>query len=153
MKTLRTFSLAMSLLAGLMALPATPAQAAEADVRALQECIRQSTSGRDRITSARWLVSALGSAPQLRDVARIDPDVKRDLDREMAQLFTRLMTVDCLNEAKPVWTSRDPAEMQAAGGSLGEIAMQELFTNPETASAVSAYAQFLNEEDFAALRN
>ena len=136
----------------MLGLPSNQAEAAESDVQALQECIKQSTSGRDRIIAARWLMAGMGSAPQLRDLASIEPETKRGIDRQLAQLFTRLMTVDCLNEARPVFQSNDPAAMRAAGGTLGEIAMQEIVAHPETLRAVEGYAEFLNLEDFEVLR-
>ncbi|MCT2400850.1 hypothetical protein [Novosphingobium mangrovi (ex Huang et al. 2023)] len=118
----------------------------------LGQCFALKSTGEDRLTLARWFVAALGSAPQTADVAKVDPAQKDKLDRQVAVIFTRLMTVDCAEQSRPLFQARSSAGFRAAGGTLGRLAMQELMGDPKTASAMlGGYTSYLREEDFADL--
>jgi len=100
---------------------------------------------------AGWMLAGIASAPQLKDVATLQPGRKEQLDREMAALFTRLMTKDCMSEAKALFATRNSGAFEAAGQPLGMIAMRELMGDPATLAALSAYASYLKEEDFVSI--
>jgi hypothetical protein len=161
MKTMKRFlnsgrvaAVAVAAVAGVLAVPAQ-AQSAEAESRALAQCVQLNTNGKDRILTARWMMGALSTAPALRDMVEIDPQAKQQSEIGIAALFTRLLTVDCLTEAKAVFT-RDPngAGIRQAFEVLGEIAVQELFGGDEAAQAgLSSFTQYLNEADFEVLRD
>ena len=139
---------ASTLLAGLMALP----QAAHAQgvaypneaSRDLGECIALSTTGRDRLVTARWFATSLGMAPQLSDAVKVEPAAKEQSDRDMAALFTRLFTVDCADEARVLMANRDQAGIQAAGGRLGQIAMQDLMSDPKVLESMISYLAYID---------
>ena len=116
--------------------------------RQLGECIALSTSGKDRVLTARWFAASLGSAPQVADAVTVDPAAKVEADREMAALFTRLFTQDCAKEAAPLMNSGDMAGIQAAGGRLGQIAMQELMSDPQVLQAMMSYIVYIDQSAF-----
>lgn len=107
--------------------------------RQLGECIALATSGRDRLVTVRWFATSLGLAPQVSDAIKVDRDAKDQADQEMAALFTRLFTEDCRAEAQVLMEARDGPGIQAAGGRLGQIAMQELMTDPKVLEAMMGY--------------
>ena len=133
---------------------AATAQTADGEETALAQCVQLSTSGKDRILTARWLMGALGSAPQLQDIVHIDQQLRQQSDVAMAALFTRLLTVDCLAEAKPIF-KRDArgAGIREAFEVLGQIAVQELMGGDPNGGTMGSFANYLNEADFAALRD
>lgn len=133
---------------------AATAQTAEAEAQALAQCVQLSTDGKDRILTARWLMGALGSAPQLQDMVQIDAQKRDQNDRGMAALFTRLLTVDCLAESKAVFR-RDASGsgIRQAFEVLGEIAVQELFGGDPTGGSMASYTKYLKDADFAVLRD
>ena len=118
-----------------------------ADSRQLAECIARSTTQSDRILTARWMAAAMGSANKLSDTLTVDPDAKEAADRAMGALFTRLFTVDCAAESQVLMQAGDMEGIQAAGGRLGLMAMQELMTDPDVMSGLMAYLAYV---DFAA---
>lgn len=128
------------------------AAATQEQVDALGNCIRLSTSGKDRIATAKWMVGALGTSPKLQEVVQVDGAAKIEADKAMAALFTRLLTVDCRDEAKPVLNSGKSDDMESASRVLGEIAMQEIMTDKATSQAIGAFADYIVEEDFADLK-
>lgn len=109
------------------------------------------TSGQDRLTTARWTIVALAQAPQLSDAVVVDPAKKDAADREMAALFTRLLTKDCAAQSRNLFKTGDRAGFEAAGRVLGEIAMRELTTNPKANESMMAFAAYINEADFKAV--
>ena len=86
---------------------ATAQSSDNAAADALGNCLARKSTGEDRLVFAGWMVAALASAPQLAGVANVDPSTKAALDRQLAAIFTRLMTVDCAAEARPLFQARD----------------------------------------------
>lgn len=115
--------------------------------RNLADCIASSTSSADRLLTARWMAAAMSTAGKLQGTVSVDEAAKENADRGMAALFTRLFTVDCADQAQPLIASGDMAGIQAAGGRLGLMAMEELMTDPEVLSSLMAYLAYV---DFAA---
>lgn len=138
--------------AGLMAvgtmLHGTAMAQTDAQAQALGECMVLKSTGADRLVVARWFLTALASAPQAAGVATLAPGKKEEFDKGMATIFTRLMAVDCANEARPLFKAKDEAGFRVAGEALGRVAMEELLNNPQASAALSAYAKYLKQEEF-----
>ena len=129
----------------------TPGQE-QAYAAELSNCFALKSTGGDRLDIARWFVAALASAPQIVGVATVDKARKDALDKQMAGLFTRLMTQDCAEQVRPLFKARSAAGIRAAGETMGRLAMQELLSDPAAASAtLGGYTAYLREDDFAAL--
>lgn len=147
--------LAMMVMLAASSIPAAAAPAQDADAQAqaqlLGQCFVDKSTGQDRIVVMRWMVGALASAPQLADVVKIDTARKTEADKQMAALFTRLITVDCAAEAKPLFKNKSSGGFETAGAALGRIAMKELMADPNASSAMGTFAGYLNDSDFAAL--
>ena len=150
----------VKLLAMMVAVSGAPGLAAGAQVGAdelsargavLGQCFVNKTTGEDRIAVARWLLAAMGSAPKMADVTRVDPARKVAVDKAMAVIFTRLITKDCAAEARPLLKAKSDTAFRAAGEALGRIAMTELLSDPKAAQGVGSYTEYLNEADFADL--
>jgi hypothetical protein len=118
---------------------------------ALRQCLVNKTTGEDRVAVATWLLLATASSPQLAGAATVEPGRKEQADRVMAQLFTRLLTVDCLNFSRAMLASKGQDAFEVASGTLGQIAMNELMSNPQARAAMGDYLRYLNEADFAAV--
>ena len=116
--------------------------------RQLGECIARSTTGADRILTARWFAASLGSAPQVSDVVTVDAEIRDQTNREMAALFTRLFTEDCAEMAAPLMKAGDMGGIQAAGGRLGQIAMQELMSDPQVLAVMMGYVAYVDQSAF-----
>lgn len=121
----------------------------DAASRALGQCLVLKTNGGDRLLVARWLAGAIGAGDATRDMLTVDQADKAAADKGMAALYTRLFTVDCAAEARPLFKARDQAGIEAAGGMLGEIAMRELMNDPKVSAAIGAYAKFIDPAEFA----
>jgi hypothetical protein len=87
-------SFALHLLLAAAAVTPPPPPGNDAPMKALRECVVMKSTGADRLAAARWMVTALSSAPQMAGLVSVTPAAKPDQDRAVAALFTRLLTVD-----------------------------------------------------------
>lgn len=117
----------------------------------LRDCFTAQTTGADRTTFARWFVAILASAPKVQGVATVEPGVKDQLDRQVAAIFTRIITKDCVAESRPLWKARSNAAFRVAGEALGRLAMQEVTADADGRMIFAGYASHINPADFAAL--
>lgn len=124
----------------------------QAQVAALSQCLSMKSTGSDRIAFAGWMVAALASAPQLKGLATVAPDQRDALNRDLARIFTRLITKDCADSARPLLKAGNKEAFGSAFSVFGRLAMQELTGNPEAGRAMSAFAEYINEADFADLK-
>lgn len=156
MKALIGFAAAASLGLGLPAQATAQGDSLSGPARAaanqLGACMARKTTGEDRLAFAGWMLAAMASSPDLQDVATVVPAKKDQLDRKVAALFTRLMTVDCPTEAKALFATKDPAAFRLSGEPLGRVAMQEIMNKPEFESALGAFANYIDESKFTGLK-
>jgi hypothetical protein len=134
---------------GLAADTAPTATDLSAQANALGQCFVNKSTGEDRMAVARWMLAGLASAPKMTDVASVDPTRKMAVDKAMAAIFTRLITIDCANESRPLFLAKSKAAFETAGGALGEIAMKELLSDPKAEEGLSSYTNYLDESAFA----
>lgn len=114
--------------------------------RALSECVVLSTSGRDRLVLIRWIAVSIGAAGSMQDAVTVKPGAKEAADRGMGALFTRLFTVDCRKEARPLLEKGDDAGVEAAFGQLGRIAMGELMNDPLVDESLGSFVRYADLE-------
>lgn len=126
-----------------------PAHASPA-TDALSACLADSTTGKDRKDLARWMFAGMSAHPGISSMSSVDDRVRDDLDRNMAGIVTRLLTESCSTQAAAALESDGPASFEAAFGSVGKLAMQELMSNPDVTAAFSGYEKYLDKARFEA---
>lgn len=124
----------------------------QAQVEALSQCLTMKSTGSDRLVFAGWMVSAMASAPQLRGLAEVSAKKRDQYNRELAQIFTRMITNDCRIFASPLLKSGNIQAFGSAFEVFGRLAMQELTGNPEADRAMGEFAKYIDDADFEALR-
>jgi len=119
---------------------------------ALGQCLTDKSTGADRMVLVRWFISSLTLAPQLSGVAEVKAETRDAIDRAVAATFTRLLTVDCLDQARIVAKEPGRDGFKVAGQTFGRIAAREVMGDPKADAAMGNFAKYLNDEDFAKLR-
>ncbi|MFC0253243.1 hypothetical protein [Massilia consociata] len=139
MRILATLLLSLAILSphAAMASPASDA---------LGNCLKDNTSGKDRKDLARWIFVSMSTHPEIRTMANISESVRTDTDKQMADLFTRLLTVNCAAQTRAAAQQDGPNGMMSSFKSLGEVAMMELTSNPAVAQSITAYVQFVDKK-------
>jgi hypothetical protein len=142
---LLTLALGMS---GPLSAQTIAGQQASPGAAALGRCVIGMTTGNDRLLISRWIGMGLASAPQLEGLVTVDVEARDMLDRELAALFVRLFTQDCVEETRPLVRAGDQASVQVAFGMLGEIAVGELIRDPRAAAIMSNYVRYIPADTF-----
>lgn len=131
-------SLLSALLLSLAAALPLSAQAGP-KAEALAACLGDSTNGKDRKDLARWIFVAMASHPENKDLSNVTQAARDGADEAAARLFMVLLTERCQVQAREAIQTEGQAGMVTAFQTLGALAMQELMTNPEVATAVSGF--------------
>jgi hypothetical protein len=128
-------SIIYSALVLLMATAACPSTAQTA-TESLGRCLTDSTTGKERKDLARWLFTAMAAHPEIRAMSKVTETDADQVTRSAAATFTKLLAETCAKETKAAVAEGGPAALQAGFGVLGQMAMQELMSNPQVAAAM-----------------
>ena len=127
---------------------AVPAQATPT-TDALGSCLVDRTTGHDRKVLARWFVATMSLHPELHDVVVMSAEAREAANQETANLFFRLVTVDCVNETRAAFKTDGAPAMRAAFSKLGEVAMQELMTNAAVQAGLNGLDRYVDRDKLA----
>ena len=95
---------------------------------------------------AKWVFFAMAAHPEIKEFARVPEQVKDATDKQIALVVTRLLTEDCLAEAKAGFKQEGQAAIVSAFELVGKVAMQELMTNKDVLESIGDYAKYLDNE-------
>jgi hypothetical protein len=129
-------SLLASAIAVLLILPASAAFA-QSPVDTLSRCLTDGTTGKERKDLARWLFTAMAAHPEIKEMSKVTPADQEQFTKTAGATFTRLLSETCAKETKAAVAAGGPAALQAAFSVLGQMAMQELMSNPQVAGAMN----------------
>ena len=112
---------------------------------ALGNCLKDNTSGKDRKDLARWIFVSMSAHPEIRSLSAISDAARTDTNKGMAELVTRLLTVNCAAQTRAAG-QESTSSMLASFKSLGEVAMMELMSNQAVSDSISGYVQFVDRK-------
>lgn len=118
----------------------------------LTTCLTDSTTGKDRKDLARWVFVAMAAHPNMKDVSNVTPEAREAASKGMAALVTRLLTEQCAAQARVLFgqgTSSSNA-LTTSFGALGQVAMQEIMTEPHVNAATEEFTKYLDLPKFEA---
>ena len=110
-----------------------PAFASPATVT-LEACLVAKSTVDDHKALARWFFVTMSLHPTLHDIFSLTPQARATIDKAAADVFVRLVAVDCLTETRAAAKVDGASAMGAAFSRLGQVAMADLDSN----SAVQA---------------
>ena len=113
---------------------------------ALGSCMVDSMTGKERKEMAQWIFFAIAAHPEIKEYSKISEAVKSKTDEHMANLVTRLLTEDCLTQAKTAYKQEGQAAIVGAFELVGKVAMQELMMNKDVSNSIAAYSKYLDQE-------
>lgn len=133
----------------------SPALAATTPVEAVQTCLADNTSGKDRKLLAKWIFLAMAAHPELKSLSSVSEQAREDTSREFAGLITRLLTVDCKAPMREMIANGGDitAGMKVAFTHLGQVAMQELMAHKDVDAAISQFGNYIDEDKLKAALN
>jgi hypothetical protein len=122
-----------------------PSVHAASNIDALASCLADSTTGKDRKNMARWVFAGMSTHPDIMSLSNVKPSDRKEMDKTLAALFTRLMTENCPDQAKAVLEKEGPKGFEAAFAIIGKLAMQELMSDPNVNASFSNFVQYLDK--------
>jgi len=139
MRLLPTLLLSLAVLA-----PLTAQAGPEGD--ALGTCLTDNSNGKDRKELLRWIFLAISAHPEIRTLSNASEADRTDGDKRMAALMTRLIAENCAPQMRKVMQNDANQGISIAFRKLGEVAMQELMTNPDVAKSIGAFANHVDKK-------
>jgi hypothetical protein len=116
----------------------------------LAACLADSTSGKDRKDLAKWVFTAMSAHPEIKEIVTVQEKDREQMDQVMATLLTRLITVNCLEQARKASKEDGSNGFKTAFAALGQLAMQELMTNSEVTKSIGAFEKYVDTSKFKA---
>jgi len=135
--------------AALMSGPATASPAADA----LGTCLIDFLNGKERKELGKWIFLGISAHPEISGFTNISLEDRDDSDQYIGNLITRLLTEDCLTEAKNATATGGSVALTSAFELVGRVAMQELMTDTNVSSAISGFEKYLDAEKLSTLQS
>lgn len=123
-----------------------PISSAFADESTLGSCMVDAMTGKERKEMAQWIFFAISAHPEIKEYSNVPEATKNTADMHFANLITRLLTEDCLVQAKAAVKKDGNTAIVGAFELVGKVAMQELMRSKEVSNSISAYAKYLDQE-------
>ena len=118
----------------------------------LSDCIAGKSTMDDHVVLVRWMFVAMSHHPAVASLAKVsDADVDK-ANEQMAEMFTRLMTVTCRDQAKLALKNEGELATQQAFQKLGQQAGAEIFVNPEVTKGMLGMSKYFDVKKFEALK-
>ncbi|NOJ05505.1 hypothetical protein F0236_17315 [Vibrio splendidus] len=123
---------------------------AQASQEALQlgVCLTDSLNGKERKNLAKWIYLGMSSHSVIKPYSNVSAKDLDTSDQYMGELITRLITEDCPKQAKAASKISGNAAFEQAFSVVGEVAMQELMTEPSVGKSLGAFEKYLDQEKF-----
>ena len=112
----------------------------------MAKCLVSSTSTKDNILLGKWLVRVYGEHSESKGLTYISDYNKKNIDRDVAKLFTRLLTEDCEFEVKKAYKYEGLSVMGNAFQVLGKVAGKELLEDRNVSKAINKFTEYVDYE-------
>lgn len=112
----------------------------------LGRCLVAQSSQQDRIDLVRWIFLVAALHPAVSDIAQVSSAEREKADRSMAGLLVRLMTDSCRKQAHDAVQYEGPQAIEASFGTLGQVAMRELMTDPHVQGGFAGFGKYVDNE-------
>ncbi|TFZ04511.1 hypothetical protein [Ramlibacter rhizophilus] len=112
----------------------------------LAKCLVRSTSSNDRNDLVRWMFAVSSVHPALSTSTRVGTEALEEANRKTAVLLNRLLTQDCLQQARHARRYEGDVAIFNSFKALGEVASLELFRHPAVNSALTSFTRHIDSK-------
>lgn len=110
----------------------------------LSRCLVQSSTGADKITLVKWMFASMALHPAIADLSPVNDTTRDAANQEMAALLVKLLEERCIDQARAAIKSEGSVALQNSFALLGQVAANELFSNPSVAAGLGSLTEFLD---------
>ena len=111
----------------------------------LSRCIVKSTKN-DKMVLVKWIFSVMSSHPAMKPMASVSEVQREEADKQIAELFMKLLTKSCKKQAQWAIKYEGQIAFQSSFRILGQVAMKDIFSNPDVDAAGSVFHKYIDEE-------
>ena len=112
----------------------------------MAKCLVTSTSNRDRTKLVKWIFRVYGEHPEVSYMVNLSDREKKVIDKDIADIFTRLLSEDCVDETKKALDYEGDNVMFTAFQTLGQVAAQGFNVNPIVERSINKFNEFIEYE-------
>ena len=94
-------------------------------------CIINESSPREKVTFIKWTLRLQAEHPDIKNMINLSEKEKLDLDKELGDVFTNLVQVRCIDEAKKAIRYEGYERMVKAFGLLGGASSRVIMSHPD----------------------
>jgi len=112
----------------------------------MAKCLVTSTNKRDRTKLIKWIFRVYGDHPEVSYMIDLSDREKNAIDRDVANIFTRLLSEDCIDETKKALDYEGDNVMFNAFQILGQTAAQGFNNNPDVMKSINKFVELIDYE-------
>ena len=112
----------------------------------MAKCLVTSTNKRDRTKLIKWIFRVYGDHPEVSYMIDLSDREKKVIDKDIADVFTRLLSEDCVDETKKALDYEGDNVMFTAFQALGQVAAQGFNVNPIVERSINKFNEFIEYE-------
>ncbi|MES2489669.1 MAG: hypothetical protein V4607_07735 [Pseudomonadota bacterium] len=117
----------------------------------MSRCLVSTTSAKDKADLVRWIFAVTALHPEVSSIAAVTEQQRDSLNQTTAKLIERLLTDACLKQTQEAIKYEGNAALQKSFEVLGQVAMQEMISEPSVEAGFAGFTKYLNAEKFSAL--
>ena len=112
----------------------------------MAKCLVTSTNKRDRNKLVKWIFRVYGDHPEVSYMVDLSDRDKKVIDKEVANIFTRLLSEDCIDETKKALDYAGDKVMFNAFQILGQVASKGIVENPDVMKSINKFVELIDYE-------
>ena len=112
----------------------------------MAKCLVTSTNKRDKTKLVKWIFRVYGDHPEVTYLLDLSDREKMVIDKDVANIFTRLLSEDCIDETKEALDYEGESVMFNAFRILGNVAAQGIVDNPEVKKSINKFVELIDYE-------
>lgn len=112
----------------------------------LSRCLVESSTPTDKSVLVKWMFTSMALHPDVAAMAKVSDAQRSKSNKAAADMFTKLVTETCLDQAKKAIKYEGAVALQQGFAVFGQVAGQELFANPNVAKALAGLGDHIDNE-------
>ena len=113
----------------------------------MARCLVTSTNNRDKNKLVKWMFRVYGEHPEVSYMVDLSDREKKVIDKDVAQIFTRLLSEDCIDETKKALDYEGDNVMFTAFSVLGRAAAKGFNDNPSVKRSINKFTELIDIEN------
>jgi hypothetical protein len=109
------------------------------------KCLVRSATAEDKSLLVQWMFATMTIHPDVKHMGQVTEAQRAQLNKKMGDLMVALLSDRCPKESREAVKNEGMQAVESSFNLLGQVAAQELFTNPDVAAGLSEFAKGIDE--------